>query len=489
MSTAHHFCTACQQERRQFAAHGESRSPGCAALWRLAFEPNEAAWVCVKTIFEPWLTRLCAAALKQAPRGCGLSAQDLPDLVQDVWHNLWRYVARNRAAALSLVAGDEINRVIGLLKTTTKNRVIELCRRPRGYEEPLPPDEPLDGDEEKAPKLPLGEIEPPVAAGVLDLLALVQRHIRTEQERRIAEVIFLQGMKAQDVLDLSADTFANMEEVRQVQQNLLRRLRSDPARRNFGGSASLEFRLDIDEVLMPEKQTQFEPCPFAEDIMIDYINGQVDAATKAAIEGSPACRQAANALQTDLAAWRSSLREMFCPDNAELVAYQERHLTGAAYLVTHNHVQRCPYCRAEVAMLAALDTVPLDEPTLARRLYELIFQPATLAPVPVLGEGSYRTVERTPQIELLVRTMRSAGKQGQWMVIGKLRYEGDQPVTQVEAIVLQDLEDPDAPTLSTTLDDKGGFTLKAVEAGVYRLHILMATEEIILHEFKIGEVL
>jgi hypothetical protein len=48
MSTVRHFCAECQQERKQFAAHGESRSPGCAALWRLAFAPDDDAWGCVK---------------------------------------------------------------------------------------------------------------------------------------------------------------------------------------------------------------------------------------------------------------------------------------------------------------------------------------------------------------------------------------------------------------------------------------------------------
>ena len=487
MATVQQLCEECQQERKRFAANGESRSPGCAALWRLAFAPDNDAWGCVKIIFEPWLTRLCAVALKEAPRVCGLSGEDLSDVVQDVWHNLWRYVARNRTAALEMVASDEIGRVMALIKTIAKNRVVELCRKPRGGEEPLPPDEPLDSDEEKATKLPPGQIDPPVAAGVLDLLALVQRHIRTEQERRIAEVIFLQGMKAQDVFDLYADHFATLAEVRQVQQNLVRRLRSDPARQNFGVSTSLEFRLDVDEVLMPEKQTQFEPCPFAEDIMIDYINGQVDAATKAAIERSPACRQAANALQTDLAAWQPALRAMFCPDNEELVAYQERRLTGTAYLVAHTHVQRCPFCRAEVAMLAALDAVPLNAPTLARRLYELFFQPATLGPVPVLGEGSYRTIERTPQIELLVRTTRTAGKQRNWLLMGRLRYDDEHPFTQVESIIVQDIDEEEVPARSATVDEMGTFTIKGLDAGLYRIHILLPGEEIILHEFRIGD--
>ena len=64
MATVQQLCEECQQERKRFAANGESRSPGCAALWRLAFAPDNDAWGCVKIIFEPWLTRLCAVALK-----------------------------------------------------------------------------------------------------------------------------------------------------------------------------------------------------------------------------------------------------------------------------------------------------------------------------------------------------------------------------------------------------------------------------------------
>jgi hypothetical protein len=487
MSTVRHFCAECQQERKQFAARGESRSPGCAALWRLAFAPDDDAWGCVKTIFEPGLTRVCDTALKQAPRISGLSGEDLSDVVQDVWHNLWRYVTRNRADALLLVVGDDISRVIGLLKTTAKNRVVELCRKPRGYEEPLPADEPRDSDEGEATKPPLGQVDPPAVEGVLDLLAFVQRHIRTEQERRIAEVIFLQGMKPQDVADLYPSLFGDVRAVNQVQQNLLRRLRSDPARQNFGGSASLEFRLESHEAPMQENQNQMQPCPFAEDILIDYLNGHVDSAVKAAIERSPACRQAANALRADLAEWQPSLRQLFCPDHEELVAYHERRLAGTNAIRLHNHVQRCPFCRAEVAMLAAMDAVPLDPPSLVRRLYEFVFQPATLGPVPVLGEGSYRTVERTPQIELLIRTTKAYGKQRSWSLFGRLRYEDDQPFLPVDEILMRDLADEEALVYTTTIDEHGAFTIKGLSAGKYELRIIAGDEEIILHDFLVGE--
>jgi hypothetical protein len=487
MSTVRQFCAECQQERRQFAVYHESRSPGCAALWRLAFTPDDDAWVCVKTIFEPWLTRVCDTALKHAPRISGLSSEDLADVVQDVWHNLWRYVVRNRTAALLLVADDQIGRVIALIKTTAKNRVVELCRKPRGDEGPLPADEPLDSDTRESDKSPLGRVDPPDVEGVLDLLAFLHRHIRTEQEARVAEVIFLQGMKPQDMVDLYPSLFTSVKEVNQVQQNLIRRLRSDPARQNFGGSASLEFRLESNEALMQEKQNLFDPCPFDEDILVNYINGHVDAAVKATIERSPACLEAANTLKADLAAWRPYLREMFCPDNEELVAYQEHRLEGTSALLVHNHVQQCPFCRAEVEMLAAMDAVPLAAPSLVRRLYELIFQPATLSPVPVLGEGSYRTIERTPQIELLVRTTRTAGKQRNWLLMGRLRYDDEQPFTQVESIIIQDIEEQEAPARSATVDEMGTFTIKELDAGLYRIHLLLPGEEIILHEFRIGD--
>jgi len=487
MTTAQQFCKECQQERKQFAAEGTSHSPSCAALWRLAFGADEDAWRCVQTIFAPWLQRLGDAALSQVPKVSGLSKQDLPDLMQDVWHNLWRYVARNRADAQALVANDEIGRVIALLKTIAKNRVLELCRKPRGYEEPFPTDEAQDSDEDTTRQPPVGQVKPPDEEGVLDLVAFLQKHIRTEQELRVAEVIFLQGMKPQDVVALYSLLFSDVKAVNQVQQTLVRRLRSDPARRNFGGSASLEFRVEEQEVLMQDHQNPGTGCPFAEDILLDYLNGHVDAARKAAIEASPACRQAAAALQADLIEWRPSLREMFCPAQEELVAYQERRLPNTAVLLVHNHLQRCPFCRAEIQLLAAMDEVPLDEPSFARRLYTLIFQPATLSPVPVLGEGSYRTVARTPQIELLVRTTKAHGKQRSWTLFGRLRYENDQPFFALDEIFMLDLEDDEAERLTTTIDEQGAFVIKGLSAGKYELHIIAGDEEIILHDFHVGE--
>ena len=232
----------------------------------------------------------------------------------------------------------------------------------------------------------------------------------------------------------------------------------------------------------------FEPCPFDEGILLDYINGHLDTQTRRAIERSPACMTAAKQLQATVAAWRPALRQMFCPSTERLVDYQERRLIGTDYLMVHQHVQNCTWCSAEVEMLAEVDSVSTEsQPSLARRIYELIFQPAAMAPVPVLGEGSYRTIQRSPQVELFIRTNRIADKQGNWTLFGRVRADGEQVVSQVESIVMQDIEDETALELKTTVDEHGSFMIRGLETGIYRLRIILSEEEIVLSNFKVGD--
>jgi hypothetical protein len=488
MSLVQQLCTECQKERKLFSEHGNKHSPGCTGLWRLAFSKDQEAWNCIHAIFTPLIRNLCRAGIDQSPAMYGLSQRDLNDIVQDIWHNIWRYAARNSSAALDLVAHNDLSRLIGVMKETTKNRILELGRKSTGNERPLQGDDSQDGEDNKSGLGKPPKVDPPEPETILDILALLKRHIQTIKEYVIAEMIFLQGMKPQDVLDLHPEYFKDVGDVNQTRQTLIRRIRTDPARPKPGSSASLEFRLTLDEGSMQEKENRFEPCPFDEGILVDYINGHVSAEVRTAIERSPVCIQAVVALKTDLEEWRSSLRQMFCPTDERLLAYQEHRLTGADYLVVHKHVQHCPYCTAEVRMLAAIDAVSTEpQPSLVRRVYQLFFQPATMAPVALLGEGSYRTLGRTPQIELLIRTTRSTGKQDNWMVIGRVRYEGDQPIAQVATIILQDLDVEDAPELSTTVDENGTFTFKRLDAGKYRVRILTSEEELILHELKVGD--
>ena len=282
------ICDACQKERQIFSEDGFKHSPACAKLWQLAFKKDDDAWNCVKTIFEPWVNRLCGTAIAKAPAVSGLSKEDVVDVVQDIWHNLLRYIVRNPEEAGKLVERDDISRVIGLIKTTSKNRVLELCRKPRGNEDTL-----FDGDDSAEDDGVFSARQVPKMASLhseslLDLLAFIKKHIQTTKEAIVAEVILLQAMKPQDVFDLYPQHFKDVKDVNQTLQTFVRRMRNDPARRNFDGSASLQFRLDQDEVRMDIS----EPCPYDEGILLDYLNVHLELHLRQAIERSPACMAA-----------------------------------------------------------------------------------------------------------------------------------------------------------------------------------------------------
>jgi hypothetical protein len=487
MTAADQLCEECRQERKRFAQSGATSSPACAELWRLAFSERNDAWHCIIVIFEPWLSRLCNGAIQNSPRSCGLSNDDLADVTQDVWHNIWRFHMRNPAESAALVSSDDIGRVLGLVKTTAKMRVVELCRKPTPLEF-LPTDDSVaDQDEDRLASSALPKVDPPDTALRLDILALLTRNITSVRDQIVAELMFLQNLKPQDVFDLRPDQFRSVGDANQVRQTLLRRIRTDHARQESLAAASLRFSTEGEEAPM----SSHEPCPFDEGTLLDYANGHASAEIRHAIEATPACMQAAARLKAEVAAWQPYLREMACPTADRLVAYQEKQVVGTDYLVLRSHIERCPFCRGELQMLSAMDAVALDpKPSVVRRVVALLFQPPTLGPSPVLGEGSYHTVDRVPPLELFLRTYRRSVQEGAWMLVGRLRSTEDEPLENIESVSIEASEendDMDAPTLSTTVDDSGAFTLLGLEAGRYRIRIITSTEEIVLDEYHIRD--
>lgn len=484
MTEADHFCETCREERRQYAQSGATSSPACAELWRLAFSEHDEAWSCIITIFEPWLSRICNAAIQNSPRRCGMSNEDLADVTQDVWHNLWRFHVRNSTESATLVNSGDISRVLGLVKTTAKMRILELCRQPAILESLPSDDPPIDQDEDKTARSATPKVDPPDTALRLDILALLRRNIASVRDQIVAEMMFLQNLKPQDILDLRPDQFRSVEDINQVRQTLLRRIRTDHARQESLAAASLRFSTTNEEASM----SPHEPCPFDEGVLLDYVNGHVNAEIRQAIEATPACMQAASQLQAAVAAWQPYLRQMVCPTADRLVAYQEKRVVGTDYLVLRSHIERCPFCSGELQMLSAMDTAALSpKSSVLRRIVALLFQPPTLGLAPVLGEGSYQTVERIPPVELFLRTYRRSVQEDAWMLVGRLRSAEDQPLADVESVSIEDIDDVHALALSANVDNSGAFTFLGLEAGRYRIRIFTPTEEIILHEFQIRE--
>ena len=104
----------------------------------------------------------------------------------------------------------------------------------------------------------------------------------------------------------------------------------------------------------------YEPCPYDEITLLDYVRGVTSYEIKLAIERSPACMAAARTLAEDMQVLTPMLRLALCPDVDTLIEYHEKRLPGAKQLVIHNHVQRCRQCQEELAMFTAIDEVPLQ---------------------------------------------------------------------------------------------------------------------------------
>lgn len=122
-----------------------------------------------KRILEPWVMRLCSVAIAKAPAISGLSRDDVADVVQDIWYNLLRFAVGNPTKALELLAQDDISRVMGLVKTTVKNRVIEIGRKYHGYTLSLPDDNSADGDKDGAGTSEFQTVEPSASEPILDI--------------------------------------------------------------------------------------------------------------------------------------------------------------------------------------------------------------------------------------------------------------------------------------------------------------------------------
>ncbi|HEY0605496.1 MAG TPA: zf-HC2 domain-containing protein, partial [Herpetosiphonaceae bacterium] len=89
-----------------------------------------------------------------------------------------------------------------------------------------------------------------------------------------------------------------------------------------------------------------QPCTLDEATLLDYISGSASPDIRAAVEGSPACRAAAEQLARELRPLLQAMYRVTCPDPDTLVAYQEGRLDSTSQLVYRRHLAECPHCRA-----------------------------------------------------------------------------------------------------------------------------------------------
>jgi hypothetical protein len=241
---------------------------------------------------------------------------------------------------------------------------------------------------------------------------------------------------------------------------------------------------ESEEAKMPETT----PCPYDETTLLDYIYGAASPEVSVAIQRSPECVEAVNTLAIEIRALTPYLRMALCPDVDTLIDFQEKRLPGVQQLVVDRHVRQCRQCQAEIAMFQAIDQVPLqDTPSRIKRWFEALLLHPTLAVAPARGGILYRTQIRTPQIDILVSTRKASGKPRKWVIRIDLRTENGVRVTDVESILLDSLDTPEASSIPATGEVEGGFVARGLNAGRYSVRIFTGDEKIYIRELIIGD--
>jgi DNA-directed RNA polymerase specialized sigma24 family protein len=232
MSSVRSLCELCRAERRSWRAAGDKQSPGCAGIFRSWFAGDEEAWVCVSAIFEPLLTSWVSAWITKLGKQTALTAEDVPDLVSEVLHvRMVGYARRYPQRAAGLVDGADIAKVLGFVKTTTQNCVLEKHRQ-RGRFREAPLLERAESDQEEEDARPAAGAPPPTpdfAGAVVDKLLAAEaqrRCLRTEAEQVAAYEILQGKAKSNMVLELYPHLFGEIGDVYETTRrvkNCLRR--------------------------------------------------------------------------------------------------------------------------------------------------------------------------------------------------------------------------------------------------------------------------
>ena len=515
MSDLQELVRQSQAERIAFIRHGEVASPACVELFRRAFADDRLAWEAIfAQVFPQEIRRYIQAAARsrQAQGVAPFSPADLEDAVQEAQLAFYHYAPK----APTLLASGDLAPIIAYLKTCTMSAVATVARKlPPPAEAPLSALAGEDNDDGAAEntgfggKLPLSTLDDftVTMTNVGAILAELQKILQTDVERLIAQECFLNDTPPRELvvdhahLFPGGDTEAKLKYLNQALKRIRLRAEKSPtfqnlrsARRKSEGAAFLTYSVadlsTIGEAMMPG----VEPCAFDEATLLEYIQGNVPAEQRAAIERAPACVEAARHLAQDVEVLRVLLRLSPCPAVETLLAYHAKALPSAQQLIVRKHLQICNQCQREIAMFAAIDDVTLQEaPSQLRRFFEALFLPPTLSVAPVRGtlpSVQYRTQIRTPAIDIFIFTQKTTGKGRTWTLRGELRTEEGLQFTQVEQLILRTAE-PLAATapveITTTLDEDGMFVFRGLDAGVYALQVFTDEEEILIRALKVGE--
>ncbi|MCB0129165.1 MAG: hypothetical protein KDE58_43160, partial [Caldilineaceae bacterium] len=466
----------CEKERKAYREFSLDNSPACAELFRRAFQQDEEAWFVIRALFMPLLMSWASVQ----------STLDQEDIIQDALTEFFRFAPNSS----TLAADDRIGPVLTYLRSCVKSSLSKRYRKQRILEHSL--DDPnifLPDADDQVSGLELRQI----------LQDRLDKLLYDETERLVFQLRLVEGIAPRKIFEQYRELFSNIEELRQIIQRIVRRLRADETlkslhgipssqRRNLGIDASLKIEL-LNHTDSKENIDVNTLCQLNEAILLDYITGVASAEIQAQIEASPACQLAAKQLAEDILPLLPLLERINCPDGTALVAYQEKQLRGSEQLVIHRHIEHCAFCREELQLFEAIDQVPLaPQPGPLRRIIDAILQTPAASPTqlqPVVRGQILRYA--APQVIIQLSTRVESGKQRSWRLSGQLRRADGQLFTDAAQIVLCQLDRQEPVHRETVPKETGMFVFAEVEGGKYTLSVLTDEEEIVIRELMLGD--
>lgn len=474
VATTAQLAADCSRERSDFKQSGTQRSPACVELFRRAFDDDQEAWSVVHTTFEPLVINWVGVQNQVEPE----------EVVQDTFLQFFRYAPQQP----SLVATEQLGPLVAYLRQTAKTSLLMAVRKAKRRQGQVSVDSVASifasshDNTQTDLRISLGER--------IDAL------LEDEKEQLIFHARFILNVGPKDIYAENEDRFEDYKEVATIIQRLTRRLRKDPilldlkgARQNEGEAALLAIEL-LDESgrdSRKEKQanTMQQNCQYDEVALLDYVTGIADAELRAGIEMSPACVRAAAELRSDLSPILTTIESLGCPEPAQLVAYQERKISGTERLVLYRHIDSCVDCRDELEILSAVDVV--DGQVKARpfaRIIEAVLQPMQALPNPLRGDPQ---TYKAGDLHVNLTISRDPSQRYHWRLRGQVRDANGRKVVDIERIILTKQKSEPLSQQSTTLNEHGSFSFADIAAGLYELAIVTSEAELVIPAIAIGE--
>lgn len=466
----------CEKERNAYREFSLDDSPACAELFRRAFRHDEEAWFVIQALFMPLLKSWASVQ----------STLDQEDIIQDALTEFFRFAPNSS----TLVVDNRIGPVLVYLRSCVKSSLKKQNRKRRFLEYSLDDSTIfLPDSHDQASEFELCQI----------LQDRLDKLLHDETERLVFQLRFVEKMSPREIFEQHPELFSSIDEVYQIIQRIIRRLRADKILKSLYRTSSFQHRISgfnaslkieiLNYIDIKENIDVNTLCQLNEAILLDYITGIASAEIQTQVEASPACQLAAKQLAEDILPLLPLLESINCPDATTLVAYQEKRLTGSAQLVIHRHIQHCAFCREELQLFEAIDQVPLtSQPGPLRRIIDALLQTPGASPTQLQPAVRGQILRyAAPQLIIQLSTRIESGKSRSWRISGQLRTANGQLFTNTAQIVLSQLDRPEFDPRQTFPKETGTFVFVEVGAGKYTLSVLTDTEEIVIRELTLGD--